>query len=119
MIRSSRILFSVILTMTFLTAQSQVDGMKNPNVHKVEMGFPTGMECLVQPYYRYRADGKPGREIILKLSGPKLLGKAKVEVAVKGKKETTEIAASTFAFPRSFGPLSLSMISRPGLPSAR
>src|ERR1035437_1405987 len=58
---------------------------------KVEMGFPADMECLVQPYYLYRQDGKPGRAIILKLKGPKLFGKAQLETAYKGKKEVTDI----------------------------
>jgi alpha-mannosidase len=65
---------------------------------KVEMGFPVDMECRVQPYYRNRTDGKPGREIILKLKGAKLYGKAQVEVTGKGIKETTEIPAADTAY---------------------
>ena len=65
---------------------------------KVEMGFPVDMECIAQPYYRLRQDGKPGRVIVLKLKGPKLLGKAQVEVAVKGKKEVNDIPASDTAY---------------------
>ena len=62
------------------------------------MGFPVDMECIAQPYYRFRQDGKPGRAIILKLKGPKLFGKAQVEVAVKGKKEITDIPAADTAY---------------------
>ena len=65
---------------------------------KVEMGFPVDMECIAQPYYRLRQDGKPGRVIVLKLKGPKLLGKSQVEVAVKGKKEVSDIPASDTAY---------------------
>jgi alpha-mannosidase len=64
----------------------------------VETGFPVDMECIAQPCYRYRQDGKPGREIILKLKGPKLFGKAQVEVAVKGKKEVNDIPAADTAY---------------------
>ena len=58
---------------------------------KVEIAFPSDMECIAQPYYGYRQDGKAGRAIILKLKGAKLFGKSQVEVDVKGKKEVTEI----------------------------
>jgi alpha-mannosidase len=68
------------------------------NRRVVEIGFPADMECLVQPYYRYRQDGKPGREIILRLTGAKLLGKAQVEVNVMGKKEITDIPAADTAY---------------------
>jgi hypothetical protein len=58
---------------------------------KAGLPFPGDMQCLTQPVYRYRADGKPGREIILNLKGAKLYGKAQVEVKVNGKTETTVI----------------------------
>jgi hypothetical protein len=64
---------------------------------KAEVGFPADMECVVQPYYAYRQDGKPGRAITLKLKGPKLFGRAQVEAAVKGIKEVTDIPASDSA----------------------
>ena len=44
---------------------------------KVELGFPVDMECIAQPFYHFREDGKPGRVIVLKLKGPKLLGKSR------------------------------------------
>jgi alpha-mannosidase len=65
---------------------------------KVEMAFPADMECIAQPYYGYRQDGKPGRAILLKLKGAKLLGKSQVEIVVKGKKEITDIPAADTAY---------------------
>ena len=65
---------------------------------KVELGFPVDMECIAQPFYRFRPEGKPGRVIVLKLKGPKILGKAQVEVVVKGKKEISDIPASDTAY---------------------
>ena len=53
--------------------------------------FPGDMECAPQPFYRFRADGKPGREITLNFKGEKLLGPAAVEVAADGLAETTEL----------------------------
>jgi len=68
------------------------------NGRKVELGFPSDMDCIVQPYYRYRQDGKPGRLIILKFKGAKLFGNAQVEVAVNGKKEVNDIPSADTAY---------------------
>jgi alpha-mannosidase len=65
---------------------------------KVEIAFPVDMECVAQPYYQYHQDGTPGRVIIVKLKGAKLFGKARVEVAVKGKREVNEIPAADTAY---------------------
>lgn len=64
------------------------------NEAKADLPFPSEMECLAQPVYRYRTDGKPGREIVLNLKGAKLYGKAQVEVNVNGKTEITLIPAA-------------------------
>jgi alpha-mannosidase len=58
---------------------------------KTDITFPSDIECVPQPFYRYRADGKPGREITLNLKGAKLFGKGYVEVTVQGKTESTEL----------------------------
>jgi alpha-mannosidase len=60
-------------------------------INKKDRLFPIDMECTPQPVYRYRQDGKPGREVIISLKGAKLSGKAQVEVKVNGTKEITEI----------------------------
>ena len=53
--------------------------------------IPDEMECLIKPFYRYRADGKPGREVILNFKGGKLYGNAVVTVKTKDKTENTII----------------------------
>ena len=53
--------------------------------------FPSDMECVAQPHYCRRSDGKPGREITLNLKGDKLAGKAQVEVMVNGRTETVKL----------------------------
>ncbi len=53
--------------------------------------FPSYMECIPQPVYGNRIDGKPGREIMIHFKGAKLLGKAQIEVKVNRTKEITEI----------------------------
>lgn len=50
--------------------------------------FPRDMECSVQPVYRYRNDGRAGREVILIFKGARLKGNTEIEVAIKGQKET-------------------------------
>jgi len=57
-----------------------------------EFPFPKDMQCLPQLVYRYRKDGKPGREIVINFIGGKLFGKAKVEVAVEGLTECTNLS---------------------------
>ncbi len=57
----------------------------------VQTAFPAAVECVVQPYYRLRADGKPGREMSVDIRGDKLFGDAKVEVRVGGLTETTDL----------------------------
>lgn len=51
--------------------------------------FPSGMECTVRPWYKYRSDHSAGREITVQLKGAKLYRKAIVELECDGKKETT------------------------------
>lgn len=54
--------------------------------------FPGDMECVPQPVYRLRTDGKPGREITLNLTGEKLFGKAQLEVMADGRTEITGVS---------------------------
>src|SRR2546428_13528261 len=42
--------------------------------------FPKSLECKVQPYYKYRKDGKAGREIFVIFKDSKLYGSATVKV---------------------------------------
>ncbi len=53
--------------------------------------FTGDMECLPQPVYRYRKDGKPGREIRIDFKDGKIHGKAKIEVEVDGQTEITNL----------------------------
>ena len=54
--------------------------------------FPADVTCTPQPYYRYRSDGKPGREITLDFKGQKLSGKVQVEIKADRVTETTELS---------------------------
>jgi alpha-mannosidase len=59
-----------------------------------DASFPGGLECQPQPFYKHRADGKPGRTITLKFSGGKLYGEADAAIAVAGyPAETVHFAA--------------------------
>ncbi len=61
------------------------------SVAVADLPFPGEMECVPQPFYRHRADGMPGREIILNFKTEKLFGNAQVQVVVDGRAETTEL----------------------------
>lgn len=63
--------------------------------HITENIFPFDIECTVQPVYRYRKDGNPGREVILYFKGNKIYSKYLVEVDAAGVKETIKQKAST------------------------
>ncbi len=49
--------------------------------------FPDGISFIVEPYYRYRADGKAGRQITLRLNDPALYGSGFIEAECMGIKE--------------------------------
>ena len=45
------------------------------------------MKSAVKPWYKYREDGKPGREIVLSFSGGKLLGNVVIDLECEGELE--------------------------------
>lgn len=49
--------------------------------------FPDSLKCEVRSYYRYRTDGKPGREVMLYFIGNKFSGQGTVSVEFSGKVE--------------------------------
>ena len=57
-------------------------------------GFPAAVSCTAEPFYRIRPDGKPGRQITLKITEGKLTGTSQVEVSAGGQKEINEVAAA-------------------------
>ncbi|MFA5814298.1 MAG: glycoside hydrolase family 38 C-terminal domain-containing protein [Bacteroidales bacterium] len=93
---------NLIFLLLFMVAAFGQNKQSNPksvnqNVVRREVAeaylpFPSDIECVPQPVYRRRADGKPGREITLNLKGEKLLSKAQVYVTVDGLTEITEVS---------------------------
>ncbi|MBK6284732.1 MAG: glycosyl hydrolase [Draconibacterium sp.] len=53
--------------------------------------FPNDMNCLSQPVYRYRKDGRPGREIKITFVGGEVSGNAQIEVAFNKQTEITNL----------------------------
>ena len=53
--------------------------------------FPDSIVCTVQPYYKYRPDGQPGREVLLRFRGSRLYGRAKVEILSGKTSEPTQL----------------------------
>lgn len=65
-----------------------------------QSSFPAEIEYKVRPYYRYRTDGTPGREIVLKFSGMTLPANSKIEIVagrIRESIETREIAQDSLA----------------------
>jgi hypothetical protein len=85
------------------TASESGDHPSSGDVAEADLPFPEDMECVPQPVYRHRADGKPGREVTLNFKAANLSGKAQVEVTVDGQTETTELpdVAGGAGWPRS------------------
>lgn len=49
--------------------------------------FPDGISYIVVPYYRHRADGKPGREITFRFKDPAFYGSGSIEAECLGAKQ--------------------------------
>ncbi len=56
--------------------------------------FPESIECSVKPYYRYRADGKPGREVILHFAEKQFSGKGTIILESGSLSETIPVDAT-------------------------
>ena len=69
---------------------SGANGISN-SPFAAQKSFSVDFTCTISPFYRYRLDGKPGREIILNFTGDKFSGKAQIQVIGKGFKETMEL----------------------------
>ena len=75
-------MLSGIFLLTFLNSSLIFAGdspKKKPKIVAV-ISFPEAIECIVQPYYRHRPDGKPGREITINFLGRKFSGKGTIEI---------------------------------------
>jgi len=53
--------------------------------------FPDSLECEVKPYYRFRKDGKAGREVVVLFKAKNFKGKGIIQVDCIGKTESTLI----------------------------
>jgi hypothetical protein len=53
--------------------------------------FPDSVKCEVRSYYRYRPDGKPGREVMLRFIGNKFSGQGTIVVECSGKSDNLNI----------------------------
>lgn len=71
-----------IIILTFCFNQLLAADIKTPS--------PTDIDCVVQPMYRLRKDGKPGREIIVKFKDVIPSGEFTIDIEVGGKKESTD-----------------------------
>jgi alpha-mannosidase len=56
--------------------------------------FPDSLQSTVQPYYRHRPDGKPGREVGLTFKGSKLYGPALLEILADTHREILQLPST-------------------------
>ena len=82
------VFLSILLDVRFLSAQH------NPGNNSQSLSrntFPDSVKYIVQPFYRHRPDGRPGREIVLNFKGRNSLEKGQLILNVRGVTETTAI----------------------------
>lgn len=80
-------LIPLLLISVSVFGQNKLSDSTSVNQHV----FPVDIECIPQPVYRNRIDGKPGRELSFNFKGEKLFGKSQVEVEVDGQTEITQM----------------------------
>jgi len=80
-----------LLIAVFLLAILPVQPFANAQKKQSQNSFPDAIDCSVQSYYRYRPDGKPGREVILKFTGGKFSGKGTIEIESQGAIERVQL----------------------------
>jgi len=86
--------FTVILGILLLLNTPSSYAEYNPVVKSktaLVKSFPDSLGCIVQPFYRHRPDGKPGREITLNFKGPKFAGIGTIEMECSGEKEIVQL----------------------------
>ena len=59
------------------------------------IGFPKNIEYKIQPFYKYRPDGKPGREVKLIFKDSKLPAKSQLQISCGNKNENLILGAGT------------------------
>jgi hypothetical protein len=74
----------ILLIITFTQAQQN---QKSKKQSAPPDSFPDSIECIVQPFYRHRPDGKAGREVTLNLKGSGFSGRGVIEMTCSGEKE--------------------------------
>jgi hypothetical protein len=79
-----------LLTFIFCCTYSGF-AQKSFELNKPDTGI---IECTVQPFYRHRPDGKPGREITVNLKGINFSGKGTIELECEGQKQVTSIVVN-------------------------
>jgi len=79
-----------LLTSSSIFADSNHGLKSSPSSSAIE-SFPFAIEAIAQPFYRHRADGNPGREILVKFKGKKFVGSGNIELQYSDKMEVFPI----------------------------
>ena len=91
MIFKHRYLIINILSVINILTPASSFGQKKSSPPTEKNSFPSAIECTVQPYYRHRPDGKPGREILVNFKSQEFSGKGTLEMQCSGIKESINL----------------------------
>ena len=83
--------FFYTVTFVFATCFLSSSSYEEKSSGEEDSNLPADMECLPQPVYRYRKDGKPGREIIINFKGGIIGHNAQIEIIAEGRNEITDL----------------------------
>lgn len=87
-----RFFFSVLVFLTFqIMLLAQPNNLLVNSENKEENNDLSGITIKAQNYYKYRADGQPGRALLLNFNQPKFIGKGTIKVECDGATETFNI----------------------------
>jgi alpha-mannosidase len=94
MIFKSKIPAIILLSIIIILNLPALCGQRKSSESAKNNSFPDSIESIVQPFYRHRPDGKPGREIIVNFKGRRFSGKGTIELECSGIKETIQLAVN-------------------------
>lgn len=84
------VMMFILLSCGHLSAQQSRHGKRGVAALSANM-FPAGMDLKAQAFYRFRKDGKPGREVMIYFKGGKFSGEGTIEVECAGETEVMAV----------------------------
>jgi hypothetical protein len=83
-----------VVILLFLFNPGFLSAQRNNKSSVASASFSGSIDCNVKPYYRYRPDGKPGREVVLRFTGGTFTGKGTIDIKCLDTIETVQLDAT-------------------------